>query len=413
MIVEGVSGTAGGSGYFGFSYYEQAQDKLNLVGVAEKAGGACVKPSTATIQDGSYKPLSRPLFMYPSEKALARPEVKAFMDFVIANQEDIAKASQIVPMTPEQATKGEADLKAAERRPPADGSLCRGIAGRNVRTGRCAPAPRRGADPRAAVLGRGALCPHHGGDRHLAGRAGVHVLQGRRASSTSSPGGTWDPRISGQYGVWPLINGTLLITGIALLVAVPLGLGTAIYLAEYARPRVRRVVKPVIELLAGIPTIVFGYFALTYFTPTILQDLLHIKLDLFNALSAGIVMGFMVLPTVASVAEDAMSSVPQSLREGAFGLGASKLQVSLRVVFPAALSGIVAAIVLGISRAIGETMIVLVAAGLQPNTGIKPTRGLRDDDDLHRRHGARRHPDRAAPSTSRCSRSGSRCSLSR
>jgi phosphate transport system permease protein len=156
---------------------------------------------------------------------------------------------------------------------------------------------------------------------------------------------------------------------------MPLGLGTAIYLAEYARPRVRRAVKPVIELLAGIPTIVFGYFALTYFTPTILHDLLGVQLDIFNALSAGIVMGFMVLPTIASVAEDAMSSVPQSLREGAFGLGASKLQVSLRVVFPAALSGIVAAIVLGVSRAVGETMIVLLAAGQQPNTGINPTQG--------------------------------------
>jgi phosphate transport system permease protein len=188
-------------------------------------------------------------------------------------------------------------------------------------------------------------------------------------------GKTWDPRISHQFGVWPLVNGTLLITGIAILVAVPLGLGTAIYLAEYARPRVRRAVKPVIELLAGIPTIVFGYFALTYFTPTILHDLLGVELDIFNALSAGIVMGFMVLPTIASVAEDAMSSVPQSLREGAFGLGASKLQVSLRVVFPAALSGIVAAIVLGASRAIGETMIVLLAAGQQPNTGINPTQG--------------------------------------
>jgi phosphate transport system permease protein len=188
-------------------------------------------------------------------------------------------------------------------------------------------------------------------------------------------GKTWDPRISHQFGVWPLVNGTLLITGIAILVAVPLGLGTAIYLAEYARPRVRRAVKPIIELLAGIPTIVFGYFALTYFTPTILHDLLGVQLDIFNALSAGIVMGFMVLPTIASVAEDAMSSVPQSLREGAFGLGASKLQVSLRVVFPAALSGIVAAIVLGASRAIGETMIVLLAAGQQPNTGINPTQG--------------------------------------
>jgi phosphate transport system permease protein len=188
-------------------------------------------------------------------------------------------------------------------------------------------------------------------------------------------GGTWDPRISHQFGIWPLLNGTLLITGIAILVAIPLGLGTAIYLAEYARPRVRKTVKPVIELLAGIPTIVFGYFALTYFTPNILHDLLGLKLDIFNALAAGIVMGFLVLPTIATVAEDAMSSVPQALREGAFGLGASKLQVSLRVVFPAALSGIVASIVLGASRAIGETMIVLLAAGQVPNTGVNPTQG--------------------------------------
>jgi phosphate transport system permease protein len=188
-------------------------------------------------------------------------------------------------------------------------------------------------------------------------------------------GGTWDPRISHQYGIWPLLNGTLLVTGIAILVAIPLGLGTAVYLAEYARPRVRRTIKPIIELLAGIPTIVFGYFALTFFTPTILRDFLGIQLDIFNALAAGIVMGFLVLPTIATVAEDAMSSVPQSLREGAFGLGASKLQVSLRVVFPAALSGIVAAIVLGVSRAIGETMIVLLAAGQVPNTGIDPKQG--------------------------------------
>jgi phosphate transport system permease protein len=188
-------------------------------------------------------------------------------------------------------------------------------------------------------------------------------------------GGTWDPRISHQYGIWPLLNGTLLVTAIAILVAMPLGLGTAVYLAEYARPRVRRTVKPIIELLAGIPTIVFGYFALTFFTPEVLRNFLGIKLDIFNALAAGIVMGFLVLPTIATVAEDAMSSVPQALREGAFGLGASKLQVSLRVVFPAALSGIVAAIVLGVSRAIGETMIVLLAAGQVPNTGINPTQG--------------------------------------
>jgi phosphate transport system permease protein len=190
-------------------------------------------------------------------------------------------------------------------------------------------------------------------------------------------GTEWSPLFADpKFGVLPLVTGTLLVTGLALVVAIPLGLGTAIYLAEYAKPRTRRVVKPFIELLAGVPTIVFGYFALTFFTPFVLNDLLGLAVPTFNALSAGIVMGFMVLPTVASVSEDAMSAVPRSLREGAFGLGANKLQVSLRVVFPAALSGVVAAIVLGVSRAIGETMIVLVAAGQQPNLTADPRQSV-------------------------------------
>ena len=186
-------------------------------------------------------------------------------------------------------------------------------------------------------------------------------------------GGKWTPLFEPpSFGVRPLVVGTFLTTGIAMLVATPLGLGAAIYLSEYARPRVRKAIKPVLEILAGVPTIVFGYFALTFFTPEILRDLLSVKVNIFNVLAAGIVMGFMIVPTVASVAEDAMSSVPQSLREGAFGLGASKLHVSLRVVFPAALSGIVAAIVLGVSRAIGETMIVLIAAGQIASNAVDP-----------------------------------------
>ena len=186
-------------------------------------------------------------------------------------------------------------------------------------------------------------------------------------------GTEWSPLFRDQhFGVLPLIGGTLIMTVIALVVAVPLGLGSAIYLAEYARPRTRRTLKPILEVLAGIPTIVFGFFALTFFAPEVLNGLLGLEVGTFSALSAGVIMGFMVLPTIASVAEDAMSAVPMSLREGAFGLGASKLQVSMRVVFPAALSGIVAAIVLGFSRAIGETMIVLVAGGQQPNLGIDP-----------------------------------------
>ena len=187
-------------------------------------------------------------------------------------------------------------------------------------------------------------------------------------------GKEWSPLFADpQFGVLPLLWGTLLITGIALFVAVPLGLGAAVYLSEYARPRVRKTIKPILEVLAGIPTIVFGYFALAFFTPEILQGIFGTdRIQIFNALSAGIIMGFMVLPTIASLAEDAMTAVPQALREGAFGLGASKLQVSLRVVFPAALSGIVAAIVLGISRAIGETMIAVVAAGLVANNSAAP-----------------------------------------
>ena len=189
-------------------------------------------------------------------------------------------------------------------------------------------------------------------------------------------GKEWTPQFSaGQqsFGVLPLVWGTIYLSLIALAVAIPLGLLAAIYLSEYAPNRVRKVVKPVLELLAGVPTIVFGYFALTYFSPTVLNDLLGIGVGVFNGLSAGLVMGLLVLPTIASVAEDAMSAVPASLREGAFGLGASKLQVSLRIVFPAALSGIVAALILGASRAIGETVLVLIAGGQTPNLSLNPT----------------------------------------
>jgi phosphate transport system permease protein len=184
-------------------------------------------------------------------------------------------------------------------------------------------------------------------------------------------GTRWAPLFKPQdFGVLPLVVGTLVTTFWACLVALPFGLGAAIYLSEYARERTRRWLKPALETLAGIPTVVYGYFALTYVTPH-LKDL-GLGVEVFNALSAGLVMGVMILPTVASLSDDAMTAVPMSLREGAFGLGASKLQVSTRVVVPAALSGIVASFVLAISRAIGETMIVAIAAGLQPTIAFNP-----------------------------------------
>ena len=188
-------------------------------------------------------------------------------------------------------------------------------------------------------------------------------------------GTKWTPLAGGDqqsFGVLPLITGTLYLTALGLVVAVPLGLGSAIYLAEYASPRARRVIKPVLELLAGIPTIVLGYFALTFITPVILQGIFGIEVKIFNALSAGLALGVLILPVVATLGDDALRAVPTSLREGAFGLGASKPQVVMRVVFPAALSGIVAALVLAASRAIGETVIVLVAGGANATLGIDP-----------------------------------------
>jgi phosphate transport system permease protein len=184
-------------------------------------------------------------------------------------------------------------------------------------------------------------------------------------------GTEWAPLfLQASFGVVPLVVGTLSVTFWACVVAIPLGLGSAIYLSEYARPRVRATLKPALELLAGIPTVVFGYFALTFVTP-LLKDI-GLDVGVFNALSAGLVVGVMIIPTVASLSEDAMAAVPGDLRYGAYALGSSKLQVSTRIVVPAAVSGIVAAFVLGISRAIGETMIVLLAAGQQPNLTFDP-----------------------------------------
>ena len=191
-------------------------------------------------------------------------------------------------------------------------------------------------------------------------------------------GTEWSPLFSDpQFGVLPLLTATLTITVIASVVSLPLGLLAAVYLSEYASERRRRALKPSLEVLAGIPTVVYGFFALTFVTPW-LQRLwpLGNPPKIFNALSAGLVMGVMIVPTVASIAEDAMAAVPQSLRAGAAALGSTRFSISTRVVIPAALSGITAAFVLGISRAVGETMIVLIAAGGTPIFSINPTRGM-------------------------------------
>jgi phosphate transport system permease protein len=184
-------------------------------------------------------------------------------------------------------------------------------------------------------------------------------------------GTVWTPLFYDRhFGVLPLVAGTLVVSAIAMAVALPGGLLVAIYLSEYARPGLRRLLKPILEILAGVPTVVYGYFALLFVTP-LLQRFIP-GLAGFNALGPGIVMGIMILPLVSSLSEDALRSVPMGLREGAFALGATKLQTALRVVVPAAFSGISAAAILAVSRAIGETMIVAVAAGQQPRLTINP-----------------------------------------
>ena len=184
-------------------------------------------------------------------------------------------------------------------------------------------------------------------------------------------GTNWAPLFEpSSFGVVPLIVGTLSVTFWACLVCMPFGLGAAIYLSEYAPRRTRATLKSLLEILAGVPTVVYGFFALTFVTP-FLRDL-GLPLEVFNALAAGLVMGVMIIPTVASISEDAMAAVPRELRDGAYALGATRFHVSTRIVVPAAISGIVASYVLAISRALGETMIVVIAAGLQPNMSFNP-----------------------------------------
>jgi phosphate transport system permease protein len=181
----------------------------------------------------------------------------------------------------------------------------------------------------------------------------------------------WAPQI-GQFGIRPLMNSTLMTTLIAILVALPLGLGAAVYISEYASRSVRKVLKPMLEVLAGIPTVVYGYFALTFVTPLLRSVLGSNTVEVYNMFSAGVVMGIMIIPTISSISEDALNAVPQSLRDASYGLGATRLETSVRVLIPAALSGIVAAVILGVSRAVGETMIVLIAAGAGPNLTMNP-----------------------------------------
>lgn len=187
-------------------------------------------------------------------------------------------------------------------------------------------------------------------------------------------GARWQPAI-GEFGIWPLATSTLMTSAIALIVSLPLGLSAAIYLSEYATPRARSVLKPILEILAGIPTVVYGYFALTFMTPVLRGIFGADTVQIYNMASGGIVMGIMILPLISSMSEDALNAVPRSLREAAYAVGATRLETALSIVVPAAISGIVAAFILGMSRALGETMIVAISVGSGPDFTLNPFRG--------------------------------------
>lgn len=209
---------------------------------------------------------------------------------------------------------------------------------------------------------------------YILGRESLLFFASEEVNLLKFFGGTeWQPAI-GRFGIWPLVTATLMASLIAMAVALPIGLCVAIYLSEYAPQRTRSVLKPILEVLAGIPTVVYGYFALTFMTPMLRGILGRDLVEIYNTASAGIVIGILVIPLVSSMSEDALSAVPDSLRQASYGVGATRLETAVRIVLPAALSGVAAAFIVAISRAIGETMIVAIAAGAGPNFTFSPFR---------------------------------------
>ncbi len=381
VLVQGIANDELAIGFMPYAYYIENQAALKLVPVDDgKAdnGAGPIQPSVETVKTGTYQPLSRPVFIYASVKALERPEVAQFVDYYLTQGGALAEEVGYVPL----GDRGYQLVRGALHRPHARlGLRARRIAG--------------GPDHRAAPPARDqvefAPCRRVRGERIIESvlllcallsvgtTAGIIVVLAAEtfAFLREVPllefltGTEWTPLFANpKFGVLPLLIGTTLVSAIALVVAVPTGLLSAIYLSEYAPDRARRVVKPVLEILAGVPTVVYGYFALTFVTPLLQQWLPG--LSGFNALSPGIVMGIMILPLVSSLSEDAMQAVPRGLREGAYALGATRMQTAVQVVVPAAFSGITAAVILAASRAIGETMIVAIAAGQQPRFTANP-----------------------------------------
>ena len=358
-------------GFFGYAYYRANSDDLTILTLDG------VAPSASTVADGSYS-LARPLFIYSDAEIMrAHPQISDFISYYLAHVNDVIVDVGYFQASAEALAKARNEWMRATGASAAPSVDPAAITGEIIVAGSSTVFPlterigemfvEDGYLPRLEVArgirGENTIAPH---------RAGVAVEYNDRPTLIEFFTNTsWIPAI-GEFGVIPLINATLMTSTIAMLVALPLGMGAAIYLSEYAAPNVRSTLKPVLEILAGIPTVVYGYFALTFMTP-LLRGIFGVEVvNIYNTASAGVVVGILIIPLISSMSEDALHAVPQALREASYGLGATKLETVIKVVVPAALSGILAAFIVAISRAIGETMIVAIAAGAGPNFSFNP-----------------------------------------
>ncbi len=374
QLVRGISSNEFAVGFFGYSYYLENADTLNAVTIDG------VTPSLETVENGTYL-LGRPLFIYTSEEALEdKPHIAAYINYYLQAVNSLIEDAGYFPasetvlndsITTWLDATGEATLPEV---------TVSEVAGNIHIAGSSTVFPitdmitddfiAEGYQPLLTVVrGTNGTFP----DEHS---AGATIEIGDRVSLVEFFSSTkWQPAIR-DFGIFPLVYGTLATSFIAMLVALPLGMGAAIYLSEYAHENVRSSIKPILEILAGIPTVVYGYFALTFMTP-LLQSIFGDAVQIYNSTSAGIVVGILIVPMVSSMSEDALSAVPNGLREASYGLGATKLETTIKVVIPAALSGIMAAFIVAVSRAIGETMIVAIAAGAGPQNNVPGLLGSR------------------------------------
>ena len=356
-------------GFFGYAYYLANTEDLKILALEE------VEPSATTVEDGSYA-LSRPLFIY-SDADIKQPQVKDFISYYLEHVNDVIADVGYFQASTEAQAKARGEWISATGAAALPSVNPGEVAGSLIAVGSSTVFPLTerigelfladGYLPRFEVKrglrGENTIAPHS---------AGVTVEYNDRPTLIEFFSNTnWIPAI-GEFGVIPLINATLMTSAIAMLVALPLGIGAAIYLSEYASPKVRSSLKPALEILAGIPTVVYGYFALTFMTP-LLRGIFGVEVvNIYNTGSAGIVVGILIIPLISSMSEDALHAAPQDLREASYALGATKLETVVKVVVPAALSGILAAFIVAVSRAIGETMIVAIAAGAGPNFSFNP-----------------------------------------